>query len=248
MMSSHPPVLGVLLPEDGPDDYEWYHLDRLAERFGAELPPVSVGPVPSDGHHDLQALRALGSIQRLVPIVENLKARASPQGVIWACTSGSFSGGLGWAHDQAEGLRAATGVPTTSTALAFVDAWEALGHRQVDLLSAYPEPVTNQLVTFLHEAGIGCRQVKALDCVYAADSHQLNVVDEVRAFCAQGPPDDSTPLMLPDTAINTLSLAEALGSVTQRTVLTANQVTLWAGLRLIGWSTQSRLLGMLTGY
>lgn len=246
-MPSSAHSLGVLLPEDGPDDYEWYRMKHLAKRFDAALPSLRVGPVPSDGHHDPQALRALGSPQRLTPVARELNADGTLQGCVWACTSASFIGGLHWARAQAAQLQGALNIPVTSTALAFVDACAVLGQREVDLLSAYPEPVTRRLVSFLREAGIHCRYVKALDCAYAADSHRLDISDEIESFCEQQPSNGSVPLVVPDTAINTLGVLPALSAKITSTILTANQVSLWSGLRLLGWSTQNKLLGSLAG-
>ena len=247
-MPSSARILGVLLPEDGPDDYEWYGMERLAQRFDATLPSVRVGPVPSDGHHDPRALRALGSPQRLIPVASELNADGNLHGCVWACTSASFIGGLHWAREQAAQLQRALDIPVTSTALAFVDACVVLAQREVDLLSAYPEPVTRRLVAFLLDAGIHCRRVKALECAYAADSHRLEIGDEIESFCEQQPTNGSVPIMVPDTAINTLGVLPELSAKVTRTILTANQVSLWSGLRLLGWSTQNKLLGSLAGH
>lgn len=225
--------LGILLPDDGPDDYEWYGLDRRPPPDG-ELPRIAVGRIPSDGHHEPAALTALGAVARLAPVGETLVRDHGARAVVWACTSGSFIGGLGWARDQACALERALGVPVTSTALAFLEALSALGERRVDLLSPYPPDVTDRLVGFLAEGGVTVGRLEALDCPYAADSNRLDILEAVRAF---GPGSVATPLLVPDTAVNTLALLEALARVAGRPVLTANQVSLWAGLRRLGWTT-----------
>jgi len=53
------PTLGILLPDDGPTDYEWHALNRSAACLAGELPAIEVGRVPSDGHHEHAALTAL---------------------------------------------------------------------------------------------------------------------------------------------------------------------------------------------
>jgi maleate cis-trans isomerase len=58
--------------------------------------------------------------------------------VIWACTSGSFIGGLGWAKSQQRSLEEAAGVKSTSTTLAFLAALEHRGNCKVHVLGAYP--------------------------------------------------------------------------------------------------------------
>ncbi|RTR05937.1 decarboxylase [Halomonas nitroreducens] len=229
-MMSRQYCLGILLPDDGPGDYEWYDLAAPAP---GELPAIEVGKIPSDGHHAPPALRALGAPARLEPVGRQL-VEAGAGTVVWACTSASFIGGLGWARDQAGALADALGVPVTSTALAFLEALDAIGHCRVDLLSPYPDDVTLRLVSFLREAGVSVREDKALDCPYAADSHQADLLAEIRRFRDQHP-DTSVPLLVPDTAVNSLARLAALGREAGSVVLTANQVTLWAGLKRLGW-------------
>lgn len=239
--------LGILLPEDGPPDYEWYSLDRSSAFQKGELPAIKVGQVESDGHHELAALMALGATARLAVVGEPLVREGGAQAVVWACTSGSFIGGRAWAITQAGELEKILGVPVTSTALAFQDALSALDYRHVDVLSPYPEAETLRLVEFLHEGNVTVGKVKALDCPYAADSHQVDIVQEVHAFCAEDK-GSSNPLLVPDTAINTLELVERLNREADRVVLTANQVSLWAGLRLLQWPGQpTHYLNCLAG-
>lgn len=226
---SQQPCLGILLPDDGPDDYEWYTLgDEVAG-----LPRIRVGKVPSDGHHAPAALLALGEVERLAPVGRRLVEEGGAEAVVWACTSASFIGGLDWAGEQSAALASRLGVTVTSTALAFHEALAALGHTRVDLLSPYPDDVTLRLVSFLREGGVTVVNDKALDCPYAADSHRADLVAEVRRFCARYL-DPSRPLLVPDTAVNSLLLREALSREAGRALLTANQVTLWAGLRRLG--------------
>lgn len=233
--------LGILLPDDGPDDYEWYTLgDEVAG-----LPRIQVGKVASDGHHAPAALLALGEVARLAPVGQTLVEEGGAEAVVWACTSASFIGGLEWAREQSEALASRLGVPVISTALAFHEALATLGHARVDLLSPYPDDVTLRLVSFLREGGVSVVNDKALDCPYAADSHRADLCGEVRHFCARYP-DASRPLLVPDTAVNSLFLREALSRETGRELLTANQVTLWAGLKRLAWPQRpAPLLGRL---
>lgn len=233
--------LGILLPADGPTDYEWYTLKEPG------LPWVEVGQVESDGHHEPAALRSLGGTQRLARVGKPLVEQGDVQAVVWACTSGSFIGGLEWAKAQSRELETLLGVPVSSTALAFRDALQALAVSQVDLLSPYPEEVTRCLVTFLQESGVSVDRVKVLDCPYAEDSHEKDIIAEVRAFCAEHGRSGNT-LLVPDTAVNTLSLLPAMQREAGCRVLTANQVTLWAGLRLLEWpQPPTEYLGDLAG-
>ncbi|KAA0010253.1 hypothetical protein F0A17_17425 [Billgrantia pellis] len=220
--------LGILLPEDGPPDYEWYELNERPG-IGETLPAIEVGKIVSDGHHEHTALMSLGATDRLAAVGEGLVKERGAQAVVWACTSGSFIGGLEWSCAQARELSQWLGVPATSTAMAFRDALAALACRRVDLLSPYPPEVTDQLVQFLRDSDVAVEGRQVLDCPYAADSHKLDIVAAVRDFATTH--ESNNPILVPDTAINTLELVEAMNREAGRQVLTANQVSLWAGLR-----------------
>ncbi|MGR4066321.1 maleate cis-trans isomerase family protein [Billgrantia sp. C5P2] len=228
MQNAH--CLGILLPEDGPPDYEWYELNERAG-LGEALPAIAVGKILSDGHHEHTALMALGATDRLAAVGEELIKDSGAQAVVWACTSGSFIGGLEWSLAQSRELSRWLGVPVTSTALAFRDALSALRYRRVDLLSPYPPEVTEQLVRFLRDSGVEVENHQVLDCPYAADSHRLDIVAAARDFARRHESD--SPILVPDTAINTLERVETMNREAGRAVLTANQVSLWAGLRLM---------------
>ena len=223
--------LGILLPEDGPPDYEWYELNERHD-VGA-LPAMKVGKIHSDGHHEHTALMTLGATERLAAVGEGLVKEQGAGAVVWACTSGSFIGGLEWSLAQSRDLSRWLGVPVTSTALAFRDALAALGCRCVDLVSPYPPEVTQQLVQFLRDSQVTVAHLEVLDCPYAADSHRLDIVTAVRDFAMAH--ESGNPILVPDTAINTLELVEAMNHEAGRMVLTANQVSLWAGLGLLQW-------------
>jgi maleate isomerase len=225
------PVLGVILPDDGPFDYEWFHLDRwLAERGLGHIGYRLEGS-KADGIMAEANLQKTASLDSLLPPARRLAA-SGVDAIVWACTSGSFVGGLDAARDQIGRLSDATGVPATSTALAMATAAQSLGARQVDLLSAYPEPVTALLRAFLREAGLEVVDVRSLDCVHSRNSFAVNVTEELRAF-VQGKAGRSEPILMPDTALNTLDQLAELGSIAARPVVTANAASLWQGLRLL---------------
>lgn len=221
--------VGILLPDDGPDDYEWYTLDTVLEH----LPAMHVAGVTSDGLHTPEALTDLGSVARLLPQAESLVAQGCGA-VIWACTSASFIGGLDWARRQRDALADALGVPASSTALAVRDLLRAAGWTRIDLLGPYPDEVTQRLSHFLAESGIEVRDVHSLDNLYARDSHDADIPGALRAFGRRrrGPP---LPIMIPDTAVNTLGRWQQLNELAKVPVITANQATLWKALQLVDW-------------
>jgi len=233
-MSTAARKLGILWPDDGQPQPDWEFV-RLAPWLGRHglggVEPV-VAWTRAARFHTRENLLVTGSLRRLEPAARRL-ADLDCDAILWACTSGSFIGGLAWAHAQARALAAATGRPCSSTTLALIAATRALGAARVDLLGAYPEPVTRALAGCLTDAGTEVGVVDWLDSPDGPASHAMDIVAAARAFAARHP-GDGDPLLVPDTAIDTLDRVEALERETARPVVTANQATLWQGLGMLG--------------
>jgi maleate isomerase len=226
-------MLGLIWPDDGlaRPDYELLGGPEAAEALGVSGLRLAVAFSKAEPRHHPADLRVTGDSARLDPAARELK-RAGCDAIIWACTSGSFIGGLSWAGDQARALNATSGLAASSTTLAYIEALDFLGAVELDLLGPYPEDITRAFRRCLGEAGFTVRACSALGTADAPASFRLDAVSEVAAF-AKGRPS-ARPLLLPDTAINSLENVEAMERAAGRPVLTANQVTLWMGLRLMG--------------
>ena len=227
-------MLGVIWPIAGDE-----HVDYEGRRYGPWLEGRGVAGVDvrteiskaGDGHsHD--ALFETGDLANMTGPANRLVV-AGAEVILWACTSGSFIGGLEWARAQVRGLGETAGVPATSTTLAIIEAGRALGATRLDILGAYPRPVTAELGKCLGDAGFQVGEVAALGTPDGEASFALDLRREMRAFLdACGPGDH--PIVLPDTAINSLDVVEELEFIAGRPVIAANQATLWRGLGLLG--------------
>ena len=225
--------LGILWPDDDSLtlDYELLKIGSRLEALGDSQIRVTVAFTKASTSHARKDLLATGNIDELIPPARNLVARGCGA-LAWACTSGSFIGGLEWAYSQVDALQAATGLPATSATIAMIEAARELGADRVDLLGAYPVDITDQFRQCLIDAGFSVVTVLALDCPTGSDSFHLNIVDAVKLFARKHPRHDY-PLLIPDTAINTLNIIGELERITGRDVITANQATLWHGFKLL---------------
>lgn len=221
-------TVGLLYPgHSAEDDYP-----ALEARLNGEVKlPVVITSVGEDAHR-VDALLDLGRAERLAEGAVQLK-QAQPDSVMWACTSGSFVFGREGANIQASGVAQAVGVPASSTSIAFVDACKSLDIYQVAVAASYPEDVAQHFVRFLAAAGIEVVSMGSNGIVTAAEVGTLTadqVIDMVQA--ADHP--DAEAVLVPDTAMHTLAIVDDLEIATGKTVLTANQVTVWKGLELVG--------------
>lgn len=221
-------TVGLLYPgHSAEDDYP-----ALEARLdGAVKLPVVITSVGEDAHR-VDALLDLGRAERLAEGASEL-ASAQPDAVMWACTSGSFVFGPEGARNQASGVAQALGVPASSTSLAFVDACKALDVRRVAVAASYPEDVATHFVRFLTAGGVEVVSMGSHGIITAAEVGTLEP-EQVIAMVKAADHPDAEAILVPDTAMHTLEIVDELEAAAGKPVLTANQVTVWKGLQLIG--------------
>ncbi|APE34663.1 maleate cis-trans isomerase [Nocardia mangyaensis] len=232
----HSPTIGFIYPDHAAeDDYP-----RAAALLGAALP---VAHIYGTDLHAIPELLDLGSPEKLRRGAE-LLAPDEPAAVVWACTSGSFVYGPHGARGQVESLAEAAGVPASSTSFAFVEAARALGVRRVAVVASYPEDVARLFVDFLADAGIEVVSMSSAGIDTAAEVGTLTP-DQVLTLAVTNDHADAQALLIPDTAMHTLEVLPKLEAALGKPVLTANQVTIWEGLRLAGVTPFAPELGAL---
>ena len=236
-------LLGVLVPDDGPIDYEWFSLETWLAEHGVGDVGVLIERPPAEGDHVFDDLMRIGEIENLLPGTRRL-ATAGADVVLWACTSGSFIGGPEWSRSQVEALSRAVDRPATSTTRAFIEAARAIGAVKVDVLGTYPQPVTNVFAGCLREAGVEVADVAALEIQNGLGSFQVDLPGEVTRFAARDP-NSQRPILIPDTAVNSLDLVDRLEDLAGRPVVTANQASVWHALRLSKQSSRLPKAGSL---
>jgi maleate cis-trans isomerase len=221
-------TVGLLYPgHSAADDYS-----ALGARLdGSVRLPVVFTSVGEDAHR-VDALLELGSSERLNSGAEELAA-ARPDAAMWACTSGSFVFGPEGARVQAAGIASTLGVPASSTSIAFVDALEALGLSRVTVAASYPEDVAQLFVGYLAAGGVEVVSMGSHGIVTAAEVGTLDT-EQVVAMVKSADHPDAQAVLVPDTAMHTLAIVEELEAAVGRPVLTANLVTVWKGLQLLG--------------
>jgi maleate cis-trans isomerase len=228
-------TVGLLYPGHGAEDDFPALVDRLQQAqpdgWNVALPLVQTS-VDEDAHR-VDALMDLGGHDRLAEGARILAASHRLDSLMWACTSGSFVFGWVGAHQQVDELAHVCGLPTSSTSLAFVSACRALGVTKVSVVASYPHDVAECFVSFLHRADI---EIVAMSChdIYTAAEVGTLARDQVIALVAEARRDSAQAVLVPDTAMHSLAWLDELEAAAGMPVLTANQVTVFEGLRLAG--------------
>ncbi len=238
-------TVGLLYPGHSAED-DYAHAERILGGEGDDVPhrfPVTVTSVGEDAHR-VDALLDLGSPERLAEGADRLVADHAPDAVVWACTSGSFVYGYDGARRQAKAIARRTGLPATSTSLAFARAVRALGLTRVAVAASYPRDVAVHFVDLLHRAGATVTDLASHGIVTAAEVGALPP-EGVLDLVGQAPRAGAQALLVPDTAMHTLGVVPQMEETAGMPVLTANQVTVWDGLRLLSQSPHAPELGTL---
>ncbi|MGW6474833.1 maleate cis-trans isomerase family protein [Streptomyces nigra] len=232
-------ALGFLYPgHSAEDDYP-----RIEQLLAADIRLDLVHTDIGEDAHRVEALRRMGSPEQLATGIEELRLTGA-EAVVWACTSGSFVYGWGGAHEQVRSLAQAAGMPASSTSFAFVHAMREIGVRRVAVGATYPDDVAGLFAEFLRAGGADVVAVRGAGIVTAAE---VGTWGEKELFALARDADDAgaEAVLLPDTALHTASHIPALEEALGKPVLTANQVTVWEGLRLADRRVNAPALGAL---
>lgn len=231
-------TVGFIYPDHAAeDDYPF------AEQLFGHRVALPVRHIYGTDLHAVPELLDLGSERRLAEGAA-LLAECDPDAVVWACTSGSFVYRWDGAHEQVEKLAAAAGKPASSTSFAFVRAAEALGLRRVAVAASYPEDVARYFVEFLATGGIEIVSMTSAGIDTAAEVGRLSPEAVVHLAVRHDHPA-ADAVLIPDTAMRTLGVIPEIEQRLGKPVLTANQVTIWEGLRLAGQVPRVDQLGAL---
>ena len=228
-------AIGFIYPDHAAeDDYQ-----RAAELLStADLDVVAhVRHIYGTDLHAVPELLELGSPGKLRDGAAQLAA-VEPDSVVWACTSGSFVYGTDGARTQVETLAADAGAPASSTSFAFVNAAQAMGVRRVAVAASYPADIAALFERFLAAHGIDVIAIGCAGIDTAAEVGTLRA-GEVTELVVGNDDAGADAVFVPDTAMHTIDVLPELEAAVGKPVLTANQVTVWEGLRISGHLTHS---------
>jgi maleate isomerase len=152
-----------------------------------------------------------------------------PLVVAYACTSGSFVHGVEGERRLVAAMRAAGAPAAVTTSGALLEALAALGVRRLAVATPYVESVTARLHDYLAEAGV--TTVSGAHLGLEAGIWKVPYETTARLVReADSPGADA--VFVSCTNLPTYELVAPLERELGKPVLTANQVTLWAALRL----------------
>ncbi|MFJ9583871.1 maleate cis-trans isomerase family protein [Streptomyces acidicola] len=216
--------VGVVAPFDFALDRELWRW--MPDEISLHLTRTPYVPVEVS----LDLARLVSEHETLGDAVRTLNAIA-PEVVAYACTSGSFVGGVAGERAMCEAMTRAGAVPSVTTSGALLDALSELGVRRLALVTPYTVSVTLALEEYLAEAGITVTGRAFMGLTrHIWKVPYRDVVDMARR-AVRAPAD---ALFISCTNLPTYDVIPQLEAELRMPVISANQVTMWAALRHLG--------------
>jgi len=174
-----------------------------------------------------------------VRIVEEIEqesrklADADVDAIVLAATAPSSRFGIGYDRELIARIAEASGKPATTAATATMQALAELGVRRVALAAPWSDAVNAIAAAFMQASGCEVVAQRALGLV---DNLEIGLLDPQTAFDLGRQVDcpAAEAILLACGNWRTLEVVDALEAATGKPVLTTNQVSLWAVLRLMG--------------
>jgi maleate isomerase len=216
--------MGVVAPFDFALDRElWRWVPEEISLFLTRTPfvPVEVS---------LDLARLVSEHETLSEAVQALSV-AEPEVVAYACTSGSFVGGIAGERAMCEAMLRAGEAPSLTTSGALLEALDEISSRRIALVTPYTDSVTGALEDYLAEAGvqvIGRAMLGLTRHIWKVPYR--DIVDMAR----EAVHGEADALFISCTNLPTYDVIPQLEAELRIPVLSANQVTMWAALRRMG--------------
>lgn len=149
----------------------------------------------------------------------------------YGCTSGSFMNGVAGEQAIVDAITTTTGRPAVTTSGALVQAIRALGLQRVAVANPYSLELSVAFERFLAEVGIDVAGSRNLGLTH--DIWHVSYQTTYDLLLAADRPD-AGGIVVCCTNLATYDLIADLEDALGKPVITANQATIWAALRLVG--------------
>jgi maleate isomerase len=154
-----------------------------------------------------------------------------PLAYAYGCTSGSFIRGVAGENAITHALTTTTGRPSVTTTGALISAIETLGLSRIAVANPYDLDISLAFERYLAEVGIdvaGSTNLGLINDIWRVGS------DTTWELLLAADRPDAEGLVVCCTNLATYDLIARVEAVIGKPVITANQATMWALLKLIG--------------
>lgn len=219
------PGIGFIAPFDFALDAEcWRWMPKDTSLYVTRTPYVENTAVTVDLAKEVSDEKAIATAVRSISAVK-------PASIAYACTSGSFVGGITGEQNLQDVMTQAGAVSAVTTSGAMILALKHLNIKRVAVATPYNETLTKMLNYFLHDFEI---EVVSNGYLNKEEGIARLNYDAVRALVNAVNHSDAEAIFLSCTNLRTFDVIEELEYMLKKPVLSANQVTIWAALQAAG--------------
>ena len=234
--------IGIVWPEA----VQAGHLTELREFVPAglelDIEPVDSAPPLGDNGITLAHVEGIARDPGIGRGAQRLAERGA-EAVAYGCTSGSYVGGLEGDAAIAADMRAAAGVPATTTSTAATAALHELGVNRVAVLSPHVDALNERLRAYLQASGFAVVNLVGLNRRGDIEAIEPDETREVVTSRVDTPAAEA--VFISCTGLRTAAVIDDLETALDKPVVTANQATLWHVARLAGAPAITRARGRL---
>lgn len=220
--------LGIMIPSSN------VTMEQELYRMAPEGVSIHTGRMVSVGCN-ADDLRKMD--EALEPCAE-LVGHAEPDVLLFGCTSGSFLGGAGWEETIRRRIRAV--VPDTvacTTTDAILDALRVYHPEKITIVNPYVDEVSQLKSSYFKSCGYDIVSEHNMGYRLGRDIFST-LPGQTYRICRSTVTKDTQLLFISCTNLRTLEIIEPLEQDLGIPVITSNQASMWAMLRLAGVSTQ----------
>jgi maleate isomerase len=227
---AHPPPrlqqsgIGVVVPYD-------FALDRELWRWVPDDITLHITRLPYAPLPATLEMAILISEPTLVAKGFNDVRAVAPLVMAYACTSGSFIGGLAGEAALVTAMTAAGAAAAVTTSGALLQALHHLDVRRIATATPYVPEITVGLTAYLAEAGV---EVVAASGLGLTSDIWTVPYDVTVRLVRDTDTADAQAVFISCTNLPTYDLIATLERELGKPVLTANQVTMWSALNVVG--------------
>jgi len=174
-------------------------------------------------------------ITRMIDYVQDaaeLLSHAQVDIIAFGCTGGSFIGGPGYDEKIIKKIERITKIPATTTATAVVEALKEMKIRKLTMATPYEEWLNQKEVTFLEDKGLKVLSMGGLGII-EADAIASYPPRKIKQFVKKLDTSETDGIFISCTGFRGVEVIKDLETDLNKPVVTSNQATLWAMMRMV---------------
>lgn len=212
-----------------------------------ELPmitPKGVSIHYSRAHIQEDSPKELQQLGKYAPDAAKKLSDAKVDVVAFGCTTGSLLEGPGYDLEIIKSIESTTGIPSTTTSTAVVDALKLLQVQKISVASPYEDWLNEKVVNFLQAHNVKVVNIKGLSI---PDPYVLSRLTPAQAYklAAEVDDKDADAIFISCTAFRTIEVLNQLEKDLGKPVISSNQATIWKCMKMIGLNEKFNHFGTL---